>query len=133
MHPVWLDVDTVKELNQIALGSDRASALNQGSDLEGALNRPHGHYTYGEERSLYALAAHYAIAIAKAHAFEDGNKRTALLAVRAFLRLNRMDFDFGAYDEEAAAIMQNIATDSIEHEDVTKWIRKHSVGSTRDR
>jgi len=74
-----------------------------------------------------------AIAIAKAHAFEDGNKRTALLAVRAFLRLNRMDFDFGAYDEEAATIMQNIATDSIEHEDVTEWIRKHSVGNTRDR
>jgi hypothetical protein len=43
-----------------------------------------------------------------------------------------MDFYLRAYDKEAAAIMQNIATNSIEHEDVTKWIRKHSVGNTRD-
>jgi prophage maintenance system killer protein len=53
----------------------------------------------------------YAIAFIKTHAFQDGNKHAALLAVRAFLKANGMEFDYGPREEEAVEMMQDIATD----------------------
>lgn len=130
MDIVWLDAETVKELNRVALEEGESHALNPGSDLEGALNRPRGHFHYRNVRSLYELAALYAIALVKAHAFQDGNKRTALLAIRAFLRVNSMDFDYGAYDEEAAKIMTGVATGEVQQEELVDWIRTNTTGAT---
>jgi death-on-curing protein len=104
--------------------------LNPGSDLEGALNRPRGHFHYRIVRSLYELAALYAIALVEAHAFQDGNKRTALLAIRAFLRVNNMEFDYGFYDEEAAEIMTGVATGEVQRDELVDWIRANTTGSS---
>jgi death-on-curing protein len=128
MEVVWLDVETAERLNQVALEEGEGHALNLGSDLEGALNRPKGHYRYRGVRSLYELAALYAEALVEAHAFQDGNKRTALLVIRAFLRANDMDFDYGAYDEEAAEIMTGIATGDVQRDELEEWIRANTTG-----
>ena len=128
MGIVWLDAETVIELNEGALYEGELHSLNPGSDLEGALNRPRGHYQFGDVESPYELAAVYAVALVEAHAFHDGNKRTALLAVRAFLRANGMEFDYGPYDEEAAELMTGIATGEVERAEVTDWVRRNSVG-----
>jgi death-on-curing protein len=40
------------------------------------------------------LAVTLMAAIARAHAFEQGNKRTAFAAMRLFLRINRYDTGF---------------------------------------
>ena len=130
MEVVWLDAETVEQLNQVALEEGEGHALNPGSDLEGALNRPKGHYHYRGVRSLYELAALYAEALVEAHAFQDGNKRTALLAIRAFLRANDMDFDYGTYDEEAAEIMTGIATGEVQRDELEEWIRANTTGRT---
>ena len=98
MDVVWREVDTVTELNRVALEEGETHALNPGSDLDGVLNRPKGYFHYPGVRSLYELAALYAVALVEAHAFQDGNMRTALLAPRAFLRASDMDFDYGSYD-----------------------------------
>ncbi|MDS7903853.1 type II toxin-antitoxin system death-on-curing family toxin, partial [Klebsiella michiganensis] len=45
------------------------------------------HYYEGVD-DIYALAAMYLIGIAKAHAFHDGNKRTAFQAASIFLMMN---------------------------------------------
>lgn len=124
----WLTAEAVVELNKAVLYEGENHALNPGSDLEGALNRPKGHYRYGDVNSIYKLAALYGIAIAKAHAFQDGNKRTALAAIRAFLRLNGFDFDFGTYEEAAAEWMIRIAEDDAELEDVAEWIQANTTG-----
>jgi death-on-curing protein len=126
----WLRPEQVKDLNRKALYEGEPHGLNPGSDLEGALNRPRGHHYYEGTESLCELAALYAIALAKAHAFQDGNKRTALLTIRAFLRANGLDFDYGAYDEEAAEMMTAIATESVEQTDVVDWIRRNTEGAT---
>lgn len=130
MDVVWLDAETVEKLNDVALYEGEPHSRNPGSDLEGALARPRGHYHYGGVDSLYELAALYAIALTKAHAFQDGNKRTALLAVRAFLKANGMEFDHGPRDEEAVEMMQDIATDAAGREEVTKWIARNSTGTS---
>lgn len=130
MDVVWLDAETVTELNRVALEEGETHALNPGSDLDGALNRPKGYFHYQGVRSLYELAALYAVALVEAHAFQDGNKRTALLAIRAFLRANDMDFDYGSYDEEAAEIMTGIATGDVERDELVDWIRSNTTGGT---
>lgn len=130
MEVVWLSPERVKELNEIALYEGETHALNPGSDLEGALNRPRGHYQFGGVESLYELAAMHAVAITKAHAFQDGNKRTAILTVRAFLRANGMGFDFGPHDDEAVQMMEDIATDAVDREEVTEWISQNTVGAS---
>jgi len=81
-------------------------------------------------RSLYGLAALYAVALVEAHAFQDGNKRTALLAIRAFLRANDMSFEYGTYDEEAAAIMTGIARDEVDRDELVDWIQANTTGGT---
>lgn len=55
--------------------------------LEGAVARPEQYATYqGADRALQAtVLAH---GIVEAHAFRDGNKRTAYVAMHAFLDLN---------------------------------------------
>jgi death-on-curing protein len=130
MDVVWLDAETVTELNRVALEESETHALNPGSDLNGALNRPKGYFHYQGVRSLYELAALYAVALVEAHAFQDGNKRTALLAIRAFLRANNMDFDYGSYDEEAAELMTGIATSDVDRDELVDWIRSNTTGGT---
>ena len=130
MDVVWLDAETVTELNRVALEEGETHALNPGSDLDGALNRPKGYFHYQGVRSLYELAALYAVALVEAHAFQDGNKRTALLAIRAFLRANDMDFDYGSYDEEAAELMTGIATGDVDRDELVDWIRSNTTGGT---
>ncbi|CAI2532372.1 death-on-curing family protein [Serratia ficaria] len=56
--------------------------------LEGALNRIHALHYYEECDDIFVLAAQYLIAIAKAHAFNDANKRTAFQAASIFLMMN---------------------------------------------
>jgi death-on-curing protein len=127
MDITWLDGETVVRLNEVALYEGEPRGRNPGSDLEGALARPRAHYHYGGVESLTELAALYAIALTKAHAFQDGNKRTALLAVRAFLKANGMEFDYGPHEKEAVEMMQDIATDEAGHEEMADWIDRNST------
>ena len=55
--------------------------------LDSAIARPLNKHAYGES-DLSALAAAYAFGIARNHPFNDGNKRTAWVMARLFLRLN---------------------------------------------
>jgi len=56
--------------------------------LEGALHRVHTLNYYEGCDDIFILAAQYLIGIAKAHAFNDANKRTAFQAASIFLMMN---------------------------------------------
>ena len=56
--------------------------------LVSALNRIRHYHMYEGVTRLTELAALYIVSIVKAHAFPDGNKRTALLAASLFLMDN---------------------------------------------
>ena len=56
--------------------------------LEGALGRVQNLIDYEECEDLFKFAAMYMVAIAKSHAFNDANKRTAFQAASVFLLLN---------------------------------------------
>ena len=79
---------TVKQIITIQSETLPRSGLPNMDRLEGALGRIYTLYSYEECNDIFKLAAMYIIAIAKAHAFNDANKRTALQAALVFLRLH---------------------------------------------
>ena len=73
------------------------------------------------EADIFALAAAQAFGIAKAHAFVDGNKRTAFVAAFTFLRLNgralRPDPATGV------RMMEDLASGAIGEAAFADWLR----------
>lgn len=98
-----------------------ASGTRDPELLEAACARPLNQAGYGDP-DAYALAAAYAFGIAKAHAFVDGNKRTAFVAAFTFLRLNgitvRPDPVVGV------RMMEDLASDQVSEESFAAWLRK---------
>ncbi len=90
--------------------------------LESALARPVNKHAYGETDRC-ALAAAYAYGIARNHPFADGNKRTAWVMARLFLRLNEVTIAFGT--EEAIATMLALASGQMEEAELADWFRGH--------
>ena len=53
--------------------------------MEATLASPKNHCTYSGEENLFALAAVLKVAMAKAHPFNDANKRTSISCAVMFL------------------------------------------------
>lgn len=87
-EPVFLTAAQVEAFHDLALRLYGGSGgLRDRSRLEGAVAQALNVYFY-EHGDLYQIAAAYCFHIAQAQAFLDGNKRTAVAAGLAFLKLN---------------------------------------------
>ncbi len=87
--------------------------------LEAAVERPRNKAAYADPR-LEEIAAAYAFGIAKAHAFVDGNKRTAFVTSATFLRLN----GFGLRPDplEGVRAMEDLAAGVLSEEAFATWL-----------
>jgi death on curing protein len=92
--------------------------------LESALDRPRNLLAYESGASVFRLAAALCVGIAKNHPFNDGNKRTALLATRAFLYLNGQDLEPSQADEVATLV--SVADGSLTEQDLASWLERNS-------
>ena len=88
--------------------------------LEAALGRPVNKWGYGTS-DLFELAAAYTFGIAKAHAFVDGNKRTALVCALTFLLAN------GTHvlrdTDETVRSIEDVARDAMSEAEFAAWLR----------
>lgn len=92
--------------------------------LESALARPKNLLAYSESPpDVASLAAAYAYGIVKNHPFVDGNKRTAYVVMRTFLKLN--GYDIQAANEEKYQIWMALAGGKLSEEALGEWIQKH--------
>lgn len=66
------------------------------------------------------IAAAYAFDISKAHAFVDGNKRTAFVTALTFLRLN--GYSFRPNTIEGVRMMENLAAGEVIETGFAKWL-----------
>ena len=74
-----------------------------------------------EDADLFEIAAAYAYGIAKAHAFVDGNKRTAFVAAFTFLRLNGL---FVRPDPATGMRrMEDLASGDLTEDAFAAWLR----------
>ena len=90
--------------------------------LESALGRPQNLLAYGSP-DLSDLAASYGYGLAKNHAFVDGNKRAAFLAVGLFLMVN--GHRLVATQAEATMTMLALAAGHMDESALAQWIRRH--------
>lgn len=120
-EPVWLSLDLIRAIHERQLREfGGPPGLRDQGALESALGSPRNQWAY-EDCDLPRLAAAYAFGIAKNHAFVDGNKRTALLAIVTFLGLNGVDFI--ANEAEAVLMIRDLAAGEIEEDGLARWIR----------
>lgn len=76
--------------------------------LEAALARPLNAYHYGGQSDLIALACYLWHGIAEAHAFNDGNKRTATVVMAMFLEMNGVTFHESVPEHEIGQFVDNL-------------------------
>ena len=120
-EPRWLTAEAVLAIHAALLATfgGRGGLRDRGL-LESALAAPRHRYAYGE-RDIIVLAGQYAHALARNHAFVDGNKRIALLVLYVFLRLNGLRF--AASEADAARVMQELAAGELSAEALCAWLK----------
>ena len=99
-----------------------APGLRDEGLLDSALSRPLNLALY-DDPDVADLAAAYAMALAKNHAFVDGNKRAAFLALGMFLALN--GHRLRATQVDATLTMLAVAAGEISQKGLSQWIRDH--------
>ena len=125
-EPNWLPIEAVIEHNRFELSETGENHfLRDRGLLESALARPRNAFAYGEE-NLVVLAVTLMAGVARAHAFEQGNKRTAFAAMRLFLRINGYDTAFDdsvSWADEMISLIEHRSTE----EDFVQAIRPFVV------
>lgn len=92
--------------------------------LESAVNRPM-QTVFGEDAypTLFDKAAAFLESLVKNHCFVNGNKRTAYLSTKAFLRVNGYEFNMAR--DETVEFIVDIAMGKYELKDISKRIEKY--------
>ena len=126
--PIWVPNRAVFIIHdrQIARHGG-ASGLRDEGLLQGALQRPINKWQY-ENSDTFGCAAAYAFGIAKAHAFVDGNKRTAFVTSVTFLRLN--GWHFVTDPAEGVTFMEDLASGAVSEESFRNWLEQSSTKTT---
>jgi len=87
--------------------------------LECALAYPKNLAAYGDP-GMAELATGYLFAIAKNHAFVDGNKRTAWVTCNIFIEINGGELVFDKFD--AVKFVEGVAGGTIDYDGARDWI-----------
>ena len=122
----WVRKHAVLVLHSMSLDIHGGSpGLRDEGLLDSALVRPQQIYSYGDPPpDLAALAAAYAVGIARNHPFVDGNKRAALTCLGQML--NKNGYDLVASESETYEMMMALAADTLLEDDLAIWIRQNS-------
>lgn len=120
----WLDRRALELLHDESIAEHGgAPGLRDEGLLESALARPLNLAAYGQP-DVAELAAAYGVGLAKNHAFVDGNKRVAFLAVGLFLALNGCRLV--ATQAEATLTMLAVAAGTLDEAALAQWLRAHT-------
>ena len=119
-EPVWIQDNVVPAIHgrQLAEHGGASGVRDQGL-LESALHAPRNRWHY-EKSSIEKLASCYAYHLTKNHPFIDGNKRTAWVCMRLFLKLDGLDVE--ADMQEKVRTMLDLSAGRMELESLTVWI-----------
>ncbi len=128
-RPKWLATAVVTAIHDEAIYEFGGLAgIRDFGLLESALDRPRNRLVYEPKSTLAELAATLCVGIAKNHPFIDGNKRTALLATRAFLFLNGSALE--PTEEDEVFTMVAVADGSLSEHQLADWLRRNCARAT---
>jgi len=114
-EPSWLPIEEVViEINRTVLTvTGERHFIRDPGLLDSAPARPQNAFAYGEE-DIVVLAVRLLAGLAQAHAFEQGNKRTAFVAMTQFLIINSYDLaidDTTHWADEVIALVEHRSTE----------------------
>jgi len=116
----WVTVEDAVLAHQQSIANFGGSdGIRDAGGLESTLDHPQNLAAYGNA-GLAELAAGHLFAIAKNHAFVDGNKRTAWTVMRLFVGLNGSKIDYDKF--EAVRFVEGVAGGTIDYDGARDWI-----------
>ncbi|MFN3643042.1 MAG: type II toxin-antitoxin system death-on-curing family toxin [Gemmobacter sp.] len=124
-EPVWIREDVARAIHRRQIAEHGGlDGIRDAGLLTSALDRPRTQFANGNPApDLAALAAAYAWGVARNHPFADGNKRTALVLMRLFLRLNGADLAASGPDKYETIL--RLAAGALTEAALADWVRKH--------
>lgn len=123
-----LNVDQVIETHDFVIQKTGGLlGLSKDISLESVLNRISNEILYNDLRDPIEVAAWYGYAIARGHAFIDGNKRTALMCMDAYLELVNITLNLQPTPKELADLMEKVAEGLMTHHVLSAWLRTRQV------
>ena len=125
-EPKWITPPIAQAIHnrQLAEHGGQDGLRDEGLLLS-ALARPQQLLSYGSPPpDLCSLAATYAYGIAKNHPFLDGNKRTAFVVYRLFLKSNGVELK--ADKTQRYVTMLALAAGEISEESFAAWLRENT-------
>jgi death on curing protein len=131
-EPAWVDrivldavhVDQLREHGGLP-------GIRDVNALESAVVRPKHRWHYEPRSDLPTLAAAYGWGLATSHAYRDGNKRIAFLAMAIFLELN--GYRLEAPESEVVQVMLGVAAKRVSERELAEWLRGHLAPVARRR
>ena len=121
---IWIERSVILAVHEEQLAEHGgAVGLRDEGLFDSALARPLHLDAYGTP-DFADLAAAYGLGLAKNHAFIDGNKRTAFVAVELFLALN--GYELEADDPQCVLTMLDVAAGEMDEAAFAAWIRANS-------
>jgi death on curing protein len=125
-EPHWLPIDVVIEHNRLETqATGEPHFLRDRGLLESAMAGPRNFFSFGEEDVL-VLGIVLMAGIARAHAFEQGNQRTAFEALWHLLRINGYDLSIDDSQPWANAVIELVERRTTE-EDFVRILRPFVV------
>ena len=121
-EPTWVSEATALAIHQRQIAEHGGlDGVRDEALLASALARPRQIYNYSDPKpSIAELAAAYAYGIARNHAFIDGNKRTAHVIYRLFLKLNGAEIKASQGDKYEIII--RLAAGEMSEEELARQI-----------
>ncbi len=103
-----------------------APGLRDRGALEASLARAAHIIAYSEQAvDVVDIAAAVCASICRNHAFVDGNKRIAFIALGIILELNGFYLD--ARETEAEAVMMKLAGGALPESELREWVRGRTI------
>lgn len=125
-EPRWISLDEIIWINEQQVAeTGEPHRVRDEAMLESAAARPKHHWIYGE-KDLARLATALLYGVLKNHPFEQGNKRTGVIAALMFLEVNGYRWTLED-DGELAEWVLALVTDELAEEGFAEQIRPYLV------
>ncbi len=123
----FLSINQVIQIHdaQLEISGGGLPGLRDYNLLDSAVAAPKA--TFGAEflhKDIFAMAAAYFLSLAKNHAFNDGNKRTAVSTTTTFLQMNGVSLDID--DDELVNFAVRVASEKVSNQEIAAFLKDHA-------
>ncbi len=116
-----LTPELIEAIHDSILNAGELPGRARDKSLEGALARVSNRLAYSLITDVFDLAAAYAIAVARGHCFNDGNKWTAFQTMDVCLDLHGIQITWNT--EDVAGMIIGAAQGLVDESTLADWLR----------